>query len=272
MPFVQDTRNALLLTPAVPIEDPKAIVSLQYALKRGIEARYQLEDNELAVELLPSLDLPSSILFYESSEGGAGVLSRLVEDPAAMAEVAQAALEVCHFDAETGENRRRAPGAPEECEAACYNCLLGYGNQRLHPLLDRQVVKPLLMRLRDATAKGGGRAQTREALRDALLELAGSDLEKRFVRFLYDGGYRLPDRAQPLLADFGTQPDFFYDETQTCVYVDGPYHDYPERQQRDHEVTARLEDGGFGLVRVQGDETWPQAVATYGWVFGGGAR
>jgi len=270
VPFVQDTRNALLLTPGAPIEDPKAIVSLQYALKRGIEARYQLEDNELAVEPLPSLDLPSSILFYEASEGGAGVLSRLVEDPAAMAEVARVALEVCHFDPETGEDRRRAPGAPEECEAACYNCLLGYGNQRLHPLLDRQVVKPLLMRLRDAIGKGGGRAQTREALRDALLGLAESELEKRFVRFLYDGGYRLPDRAQPLLADFGTRPDFFYDETQTCVYIDGPYHEYPERQQRDQEVTARLADGGYGLVRVQGDETWPHAVANYGWVFGGG--
>ncbi len=270
VPFVQDTRNALLLTPAVPIEDPKLIVSLQYALKRGIEARYQLEDNELAVEPLPSIDEPASILFYESAEGGAGVLSRLVEDPKAIAGVASAALEVCHFDPETGEDRRRAPGAPEECEAACYNCLLGYGNQRLHPLLDRQVVKPLLMRLATAIGKGGGRGQTREAVRDALLNLAESELEKRFVRFLYDGGYRLPDRAQPLLADFGTRPDFFYDESQTCIYVDGPYHDFPERQQRDREVTARLEDGGFALVRVQGDETWRQAVATYGWVFGEG--
>ena len=101
VPYVEDRRNALLLTPApeflqwgvrqaqarlggAPDTVPTRTVlltSLQYALKRGIEARYQVEDSEIAVELLPSSGEPASILFYEAAEGGAGVLSRLVHDP-----------------------------------------------------------------------------------------------------------------------------------------------------------------------------------------------
>lgn len=272
VPFVEDRRNALLFTLSEPTADGKGLPSLQYALKRGIEARYQLEGNELAVELLPSRDAPRSILFYESSEGGAGVLTRLVEEPGAIADVARAALAVCHFDPESGDDLRHAPGAAEDCEAACYTCLLSYVNQREHPRLDRQAAKPVLLRLAGATAKGGARARSREQLRDELLASAGSDLERRFVRFLDEGGYRLPDRAQPLLADFGTRPDFFYDEAQTCVYVDGPYHEFPDRKLRDGQVAARLEDGGYGIVRLQTDDSWPSVVAAHPWVFGGGAN
>lgn len=90
------------------------------------------------------------------------------------------------------------------------------------------------------------------------------------MRFLYGGGYRLPDRAQPLLADYGTRPDFFYDDGQVCLYVDGPFHEFPERQSRDAEVESRLEDGGYGVVRVKGDATWPAAVAKDAWIFGEG--
>lgn len=270
VPFVEDRRNALLLTLGEAPGDAKTLPSLRYALKRGIEARYQLEDNELDGELLPSADAPSSILFFESSEGGAGVLTRLVQEPSALAEVARAALEVCHFDPDDGEDRRRAPGASEDCEAACYNCLLAYGNQRHHELLDRQTVKPLLLRLAVATGRVGAGARGRQELRDELLARAGSELERRFVRFLDDGGYRLPDRAQPLLSDFGTRPDFFYDETQTCLYVDGPFHQFPERQTRDRQIASRLEDGGYGIVRVQDEATWATAVANYPWIFGGG--
>ncbi|HET7092290.1 MAG TPA: DUF1998 domain-containing protein, partial [Thermomicrobiales bacterium] len=248
VPFVEDTRNALLLTPDMPIDRAAAFVSLQYALKRGIEARYQLEGNELAAELLPSGDVPTSILFYEASEGGAGVLTRLVDEPAALAAVARAALEVCHFDPDTGEDRRHAPDTLEDCEAACYNCLLDYTNQRQHPLLDRQLVKPLLLQLRQAAGERGQGGQSRETQRDRLLAMAESELERRFVRWLDDGGYRLPDRAQPQLTDYGARPDFFYDDPQACVYVDGPYHDFADRQARDAQVTSRLEDGGYEVV------------------------
>src|SRR5205085_1737349 len=71
-----------------------------------IQIEFQLEDNELAAEPLPHRDDRRVILLYESAEGGAGVLHRLLGDPDALARVARQALDVCHYDAATGEVRR----------------------------------------------------------------------------------------------------------------------------------------------------------------------
>lgn len=51
--------------PLMPLE-PEQMASLQAALKRAIEARYQLEDNELATEPLPAFDDRRLILFQLS--------------------------------------------------------------------------------------------------------------------------------------------------------------------------------------------------------------
>ena len=64
------------------------MASLQAALKSAIQVTFQLEDSELAVESLPSNQDRRVIMIYESAEGGAGVLRRLVEDPTALAQVA----------------------------------------------------------------------------------------------------------------------------------------------------------------------------------------
>ncbi len=83
IPYVEDRRNALLLEFQEPYETA-VIASLQAALKNAIQVRYQLEDGELAIEPLPTRDKRRLILIYESAEGGAGVLRRLVEDPDAL--------------------------------------------------------------------------------------------------------------------------------------------------------------------------------------------
>ena len=97
VPFVEDRRNCLILEPA---ERPDEIVftSLQSALKKAIQALYQLEDNEIGAEPLPSPDDRRQMLFYEAAEGGAGVLRRLLDEPDALAEVAREALRICHFE------------------------------------------------------------------------------------------------------------------------------------------------------------------------------
>ncbi len=57
------------------------------------------------------------MLFTEAAEGGAGVLRRIQHDKDALGEAARAALEICHFDPDTGEDKgarrstRSAPGA-----------------------------------------------------------------------------------------------------------------------------------------------------------------
>ena len=77
IPYVEDRRNCLLFTP-FPAREPAFMASLQAALKNAIQVCFQLEDSELACEPLPCSDLRTQILIYESAEGGAGVLRRLV--------------------------------------------------------------------------------------------------------------------------------------------------------------------------------------------------
>lgn len=137
IPFVEDRRNCLLVEPVGPL-DPAVLLSLQAALKSAIQVTCQLEDNELAAELLPSRDDPRLLLLYESAEGGAGVLRRLLEDQDLLQEVGRMALEICHF----------APDSPPtQCEAACYDCLLNYANQPSHRHLDRHSIEKILRRL-----------------------------------------------------------------------------------------------------------------------------
>jgi very-short-patch-repair endonuclease len=269
VPFVEDRRNALIMSFAREL-NANMMASLLYALKHGITTRFQLEESELDGELVPDHRHPNRIFFYEAAEGGAGVLSRLAQEPQALAEAAYAALEVCHFDPETGKDLHRPPEALHDCEAACYACLLSYTNQRFHEMLDRQLVRDVLLELAGCVAKTSGATETREEMRDRLLSRSESNLERRFVEFLYERGCALPDDSQQFVPDFGTRPDFFYKKGQTVVYVDGPYHEYPDRQNRDQETTARLEDGGYTVVRFGDPTSWDGVLRDYSWIFGEG--
>ena len=144
VPYVEDRRNVLVFDPIGVEPTPAFMASLQVALKIAIQAEFDLEDSELAVVSLPDRDQRTSILLYEAAEGGAGVLRQLVEDEQALTRVARQALERCHFDPDTLADMRRAPRAREDCEAACYDCLLSYTNQPDHQLVDRQLVADYL--------------------------------------------------------------------------------------------------------------------------------
>ena len=274
-PYVEDTRNVLVLRPALELPEP-AMVSLQHALKRGIEQEFQIEEAELAAEPLPDETIRNRILFYEAAEGGAGVLTRVAGDPGAVSRIARKALEVCHYTSKSGE--WEGPGDLEdgndECEAGCYRCLLSYYNQPDHPLIDRRhpEMLDLLCRLArgelaEATRSAGGGDTAAE-----LEAFSGSSLEKGWLTFISLGGYRRPDKAQPYLEEFGTRPDFAYSDHQTLVYIDGPHHDGKRRRRMDQELTRRLGDAGYTVLRFGTDRTaWERIVRDYAWVFGPGA-
>ena len=84
VPFVEDRKNCLVIEPAFSAR-PEEMASLQAALKNAIQVDFQLEDTELAAEPLPGTGNRRYLLLYESAEGGAGVLRRLVEDTMALA-------------------------------------------------------------------------------------------------------------------------------------------------------------------------------------------
>lgn len=267
IPFVEDRRNCLLVEPTDTLE-PDQLLSLEAALKNAIQVAFQLEESELATELLPNSTEPRLILFYESAEGGAGVLRRLLDDPSAFARVAKQALDICHFDPETGEDRRRAERATEDCEAACYDCLMSYTNQPFHGRLDRQRIRDVLLRWAGSRAELSPGGRTREEHLAELRRLAGSDLERQWLVALDRGVLRLPSHAQHHIAGCRTTPDFFYAEQQTAVYIDGPPHDFPDRQRRDADQTEAMEDAGYTVIRFHHQADWAATLARYPHLFG----
>jgi ATP-dependent helicase YprA (DUF1998 family) len=269
IPFVEDHKNCLLLESASTLS-PVDLASLQAALKHAIQVNFQLEDGEVAAEPLPKTDDRRFILVYESAEGGAGVLRRLVDEPDALARVARTALELCHFDPESGEDRKRAPGAKEDCEAACYDCLMSYTNQPDHPLLDRQRVRDLLLEMANARVATSPVELTRNEQFERLNRLTASDLERRWLQFLMNRGYRLPADAGVLIDRAGTRPDFLYRGENLVIYVDGPPHDFPDRAARDAEKQAALEDLGYIVLRFHHDADWEVLLKNYPSVFGTG--
>ena len=268
IPFVEDRRNCLLIEPAERLST-EMMASLQPALKSAIQVLYQLEDNELAAEPLPTTDDRRVILFYESAEGGAGVLRQLLDSPEALTEVAREALRLCHFDPDTGTDLRRAPGAKEDCEAACYDCLMSYYNQMDHELLDRQLIREVLLELTSSIVRASPVAVDRAEHLRKLKALCESDLEREWLDFLEAHNLCLPDAAQKLIEPCQTQADFLYSDQAVAVYVDGPDHDQPDVAAHDAEVTECLMDLGYTVIRFGYRKgQWTAACAEHSYVFG----
>ncbi|TXR47501.1 DEAD/DEAH box helicase [Phyllobacterium endophyticum] len=135
VPIVEDYKNALLVRPHASFSDEQ-MATLQHALARGIQISSELEEGELLAEPLPSREKRKVILLYEATEGGAGVLNRMVTDRSKAARVAREALDIMHYDFDevTGTVRQK----DNACVAGCYRCLLSYFNQTDHELIDRR--------------------------------------------------------------------------------------------------------------------------------------
>lgn len=250
VPFVEDSRNALIVRPApnfLPERDgddrdrASWMASMEAALANAIRERYQLEDSELATVPLPTerAEDRDAFMLYEAAEGGAGVLRLLVADPDAMAACARLALARCHYAPDEDEpdgwaDQGQAPGRRDPCEAACYDCLMSYSNQPDHRLLDRKDLddgvglKSALVRLLDATtvevdapttpitASGSGYAMAADSPGDydahlkALRNGCASKQEERFLDLLARQHRNLPSAGQRLIDSASVMTDFLY--------------------------------------------------------------
>ncbi|MBR5735148.1 MAG: DUF1998 domain-containing protein, partial [Desulfovibrionaceae bacterium] len=245
IPYVQDRKNCLLITPSPKLElTTGQMHSLEAALKQSMQQLYQLEDNELSCEALPALGNPTSLLFYESAEGGAGVLRRITDDGNAFPQIARKALEICHFNPDTGEDLHKAPHAVENCIVACYDCLMSYGNQKFHGQLDRHSIKELLTLLAGSSATKAAAAPSRSIHLQELKAKCDSELEKKWLDYLDARGCKLPSAAQYRIESCHTVADFFY-KPNAALYIDGPIHVRADRAQRDTEQEECLEDAGY---------------------------
>lgn len=262
--MVRDTENLLLVYFLDPDWQGKEdfMATLQYALQRGIESVFQVEEVELVSERIGEGKF-RAILYWEAAEGGIGVLRQLVRDPGAIAEVARAALERCHFMDENVSE--------DTCAKACYSCLLSYTNQLDHLHLDRHLIKDALIRLASSqTQLEQGERNYEEHYRWLRsLTDSRSELERAFIDHLYQTGRRLPDEAQKMLADYPAVPDFFY-EPNVCVFCDGAVHDQPSQREKDAAVRAELKECGYRVIVIRYDRDLEEQIQAYRDVFGEG--
>ncbi|WP_416234410.1 protein kinase domain-containing protein [Lentzea sp. NEAU-D7] len=268
LPYVEDRRNILVVKLTEPIPEPMAL-TLMYALERGIEAAFELEDSELTSELLPPDDGPRDrMLFTEAAEGGAGVLRLMQSEQDALARAAQFALAICHFDSDGNDLKGPHPERP--CARGCYECLLTYGNQLNHSAIDRLSVRDLLVRLANGQSLTTGRDESRTEQLARLTAQADSTLEGDLLSWLKERGLRLPDEAQTFVAEAVARPDFVYrlPGVNIAVFVDGPVHDHPSVAGRDAEAEGRLTDLGWEIVRFPYDADWTTIANQYERYFG----
>ncbi|MFJ1595493.1 protein kinase [Streptomyces sp. NPDC088261] len=281
IPYVEDRRNILVVHLAEPLPEPVAL-TLMYALERGIETAFELEDSELTSELLPPAGGPRDrLLFTEAAEGGAGVLRRLQSDVGALAKAARAALAIAHFDARGKDEG--GPHADRPCARGCYECLLTYGNQMHHGAIDRRDVSDLLVRLSaaDVTAEGRGESPSEQyrRLAEESAKGTGTDhgsaaeetaLERDFLTWLKDRGLRPPDEAQTLVSEANALPDFVYRMPGVKLAVFVGRLDQEDDTTRDEEAEGRLYDARWDVIRFPYDADWDAIAAEHARYFGPG--
>lgn len=291
IPYVEDQKNCLLLEPdhvwldrmikAFATQSQQyqgrddaelrdvVMVSLQAALKQALQVLYQLEENEIAVEPIPGRTKRRLLLFYEAAEGGAGILRRIVDEPTALAEVAKEALALCHFDPVSGQDLEKAPRSKEKCEAACYDCLMSYTNQPDHKLLDRKLIRDILLAMTRTAVRTAPAALPRAEHMQRMMNQAGSSLEKEWLTVVDRSNFRLPSRAQEFFPACRTRPDFIYDGAhRAAVYIDGPHHLYPDRKERDKQQSECMEDLGWVVIRFVDESGWDEVFSRYPHIFG----
>lgn len=247
VPIVQDNKNAALLRIAGQPPEKDVLATLQHALTRGLEVVFQLEEGETLSEPTPSRDNRRSILAFEATEGGAGVLNRLISEPDALSKVARSALDLMHL-----QNLDAAIAADDptlltdkegaDCVKGCYRCLLSYYNQPDHELIDRtnKDVRRFLLRMARSKVKPAAAAPNRASPWVAALER-----------------WRLPPvDAEPLMVG----GDAFLLVWRSFLGV-ASTHALPEN------VRALIEAMGFSVITLPaepGDVAPPELVALLG--------
>ena len=250
VPSVRDHKNALLYEPVGESLTETTLATVQHALLRGIEAVFQLEQGEVMAEPMPTRYARNGFLFYEATEGGAGVLARLVAEPASLAEVARTALQVMHFVIDDDCLPEAASALVDQpdtaCVAACYRCLMSYYNQPDHEVIDRrdEAARDMLLRL--------ARSTTTQVTSEATEMPATSDDDSASGRWLDEASRRgLPTPDSEPLDPTAEGQGFVWRRHYVAVVFSGV----------EPSGVEQLEDLGFEVIPFGGSATWNEGFA-----------
>jgi len=251
VPSVQDRKNALLFQPVGDAISEVTLATVQHAILRGIEAVFQLEEGEMLAEPMPTRDVRNGFLLYEATEGGAGVLTRLVSEETSLAAVARRALQIMHLDVGDGPLPDTVSSLSDQprtaCVAACYRCLMSYYNQPDHEVLDRrdEAARALLLRL------ARGRTVAREVRPSPVPDpLTGDD--SREGRWLVEASRRgipAPDLEPLVAADRSVRA--VWRKHYVAAVID----------EADRPALQAMEQLGFDVIQFEDPAAWNAAFA-----------
>ncbi len=267
--YVDDTKNILLLQPLKKeLLTEEVLASFESAFLRGIQEYFQVEEMELSSERI-GRDDNRRILIYEVSEGGLGILNRLIEEPNIVSEIAKTALDIIHYSI---DDKNNLSDTKDDCVQACYECLLSYSNQRDHKILDRHLVAKILPEIiQGVTLKGSAtRDYEQHYLYLKSITDTRSELERKFLSYLYKAKLKLPDHAQQNLSDYYTCPDFYYNDGKVCIYCNGSVHDTPDQKARDEKIFNDIKQLGYRVIVIYYMDNMEEQIAKYPGVFGVG--
>ena len=129
-----------------------AWLSVTAAVIRAAASYLQINSSELAAGIRPWVDfsgrLQAEVFVYDTLPNGAGYASEVAEN---VEEILKRARDIAML-------------CPAGCESACYSCLLDYGNQRQHGLIDRRLAADLLAYVLDGTVPALSVARKSQAL------------------------------------------------------------------------------------------------------------
>jgi hypothetical protein len=145
-----------------------------------------------------------------------------------------------------------------------------FSNQTVHRLLDRKAIRETLLDFHRSSVSIAPAATPRSEHLIELRRLCGSKLEQDWLGFLEDNDYHLPSVAQQFLQVCQTRPDFFYEQHNAAIYVDGPPHEYAERKLRDAAQTECMDDRGYVVIRFSNKDDWATVLKKYQNIFGSG--
>lgn len=259
-PYTKEITDILYLSPTVLLGlDSDGVITLQYALERGIALAFDMEEHEIASTLLGNADIPN-IMFYENSEGSLGILKQIAERPELFKNVIKKAIEIC-FPEEEPEDKRILP--------ASYENLLSYRNQLDHERINRWLIKDSLSNLLNSSITVHSMKQNNyEEHYSWLLQKRdrNSKMEKEFLDYLYMNGLRLPDDAQVNIPNIYVNVDFIYD-SYIAVFIDGSVHDESRVQDDDHAKRDALIAAGFIVVHWHYSEKIESFVSNHSYIF-----